>query len=252
MGLRAYPERMPVPPKASLGRDARWFAWAWVVLLALGIAGVLSTSTLVVRCSLTEVAEPTGWRDWPLEPLERSRALLDDGQLTTGVCPGGALSLAPYGVHEGAPVAAWVRSNPARDTFVVAAQPTREEAPRERFVAAARPAFGWHLAQPSREGAAGIAIVLLSLAVMIAGLLVSRRRLRDSDEQGLPAASGVLGGPHSYRVSSPAHALPAAPAAKPSPAQAIRTALVAVAALFGVGLAGAGCALALDVLRALR
>jgi len=149
------------------------------------------------------------------------------------------------------PPGLWLRQDPASEIFVVAGAPRREEAPRERFVTAFRREAGWLLAFKSTRAAACSATLGLALAVLIAGLVAARRRLRAAGalaESSREAFLALSSGPPSYRRVPTALARDAEDRTHQARSAegmrhavgALRTALIGVAGLVALFLVCAG------------
>jgi hypothetical protein len=217
-----------------------WFVAAWVCLAVLAGVALWATSTCIALCRATvsQVAEPAGWREWP-----RS----DRSVLCAGACPD-----VPYSKCDVAQLLsggesvglAWDRHEPGTDLFVIAGPPWKEEAPREHCWTALRRTTGWRVMYRADNALVVLPSLGLALAAMTAGFAVARRRLR--------AGSGLLTSEHDTRAAlasgAPTYRVSPAPPGPPPSIQArlaatkgargarraIVVALVAVLAIFGL------------------
>jgi hypothetical protein len=225
------------------GQTRAWFVGAWFCLAFLLAVAALAFPRCIVVCDavLVSVAEPDGWRDWPLA---------DPGTTCGGVCPGGDVPREGWDSVEGpVPPELWLRHDPSRGVFVVGGAPRTDEAPRERFMSAFQREPGRRLAFTSNRAAACSLLLGLSLAVLLVGMGAARRRLRVAERlvESLRGAHLALASdPATYRraptvkaLEAGAHDARSADGARLA-VGALRTSLLAVAGLFALFLVSAG------------
>ncbi len=232
-----------------------WFTWGWVCAAVLAAALVLLARIGVVVCDgvLRLEPEPGNWRSWR---LGAGGLGIERGEVTgPGVCPSGRVSLASWfagtddGRVRGMP---WLRSDEGAGVVVVAGAPLSAEAPRERFILALARHPTTRVAFTSTPRAMALGLVGASLATMLTGLGLAYRRRRAAWS---PDGGSLSAGPGSYRDPPEApptrerdrSALPEAYADRA--VRPIRVALIAVAALLGIGLIGGGLFILGEVLR---
>jgi len=229
-------------------RARAWFIAGWITVGGIVGLALLAGPSSIVACTtqVREVPEPEGWRAWPVTSESSMGGL--------GVCPDSSVTRVTRALAE-ATVAprvdrrVWLRQNRDQGLVVIASVPTAQEAPSERFVLAFHAEHGRRLAFASRGAAAGAGVLGLSMALMLTGLVVARRRLR-------PAASregaSVSHGAAPYRRSTRPEAPDGTDAARSASAiEALRSSLLAVAAVLGVSAVVAGGLLVREVLRTL-
>jgi hypothetical protein len=254
-GRGAYPEVMSgtVPDLRPDRRLRRWLLRAWAVIAVLSSALVVAGSKLVIPCRivLRQVPEPLQWREWPLA----SRPFADGGR----VCPDGSsearrlLATATRETRAGEPF--WLRYDANASTFVIASRPSADDGPRERYVLAFHSERGNRYAVTSTGALAGFAAIGLSLCVMLMGVAAAYRRRRGDGASAGPVlvtSYRVAGGRDDVGLGSAEERQRNQQAARADRAiTAIRAALLAVGAVFGVSVVAAGVVLASEVLRAL-
>jgi hypothetical protein len=219
-------------------RARRWFLAAWLSLgvLVAAAAGLSARGVATCDAQLFAVAEPEGWREWPL---------MVDNDATSGLCPQDASQLLSFRQERRTP-SGWFRSRPGSEDLVVATPADGTSLPDdERFLAAYRRVAGRHVRWTTQRAAASALAAALGALALAFALGLAHVRLRRA--LGLRAAENaahfaVASSSGEYRraaAGAVVKAIRLTPAEAEPVIRVLRRTILALALLVAVAILGA-------------